>query len=335
MILATRATGHAALKRAYASIDDMVLILSNGNASAVMHPHADAMEAAIKQQIRRHPCGRQLCGRKSLMVGKSFTAGLVALVLCMCLAAPVAAGPFEDGLAAYGRADYASALRLIRPLAEQGNPSAQAMLGLMSAIGRGVTQDYAAALTWYRKAADQGLASAQSDLASIYDQGFGVKQDYAAALTWYRKAADQGFASAEYNLGLMYANGKGVPKDPRAAVTWLRKAADHGDISARFNLGVMYANGEGVPQDFTAAVGWYRQAAEYGYADAQYSLGSMYASGKGVPRDYVTADMWFYVAVAAGNQDALQDREVVERRMSPAQIAEAQKLAREWKPRSN
>jgi TPR repeat protein len=126
-----------------------------------------------------------------------------------------------------------------------------------------------------------------------------------------------------------------VPKDARAAVIWFRKAADHGDATAKFNLGLIYANGEGVPQDFTAAVSWYRDAAEHGFADAQYNLGTMYGSGKGVPQDYVTAHMWFDLAATGGNQEALQDREAVERRMTPAQIAEAQKLARDWKPRSN
>jgi TPR repeat protein len=89
-----------------------------------------------------------------------------------------------------------------------------------------------------------------------------------------------------------------------------------------------------VPQDFTAAVSWYRAAAEQGFSDAQFNLGLMYRGGKGVPQDYVTADMWFNLA-ATGNQDALQERELVERLMTPAQIAEAQKLAREWKPRPN
>ena len=95
------------------------------------------------------------------MVRKPSAAGLVALVLALLCAAPAVAGPFEDTVAAYGRGDYATALRLGRPLADQGNPSAQAMLGLMYVLGRGVPQDYAAALTWYHKAADKGLASAQ------------------------------------------------------------------------------------------------------------------------------------------------------------------------------
>ena len=88
-------------------------------------------------------------------------------------------------------------------------------------------------------------------------------------------------------------------------------------------------------QDFTAAVTWYRQAADKGNPDAQYNLGAVYASGKGVPRDDVTALMWLNLAASAGNQDALEEGYAVERRMSPAQVAEARKLAQAWKPRAN
>jgi TPR repeat protein len=61
----------------------------------------------------------------------------------------------------------------------------------------------------------------------------------------------------------------------------------------------------------------------------------MYESGSGVPRDYVMAHMWLSLAAGAGNQDALQERGAVERNMTAAQIAEARKLARDWKPRPN
>ena len=71
-----------------------------------------------------------------------------------------AAGPFEDGVAAYKRGDYATALRLLRPLAAQGNAAAQYLLGLMYGRGDGVPQDDAEAVKWYRLAAEQGLAAA-------------------------------------------------------------------------------------------------------------------------------------------------------------------------------
>ena len=69
------------------------------------------------------------------------------------LAAPAGAG-FDEGLAAYGRGDYETALREWRPLAEQGLAVAQFNLGLMYDEGQGVPQDYAEAVKWYRKAAE-------------------------------------------------------------------------------------------------------------------------------------------------------------------------------------
>ena len=91
-----------------------------------------------------------------------------------------------------------------------------------------------------------------------------------------------------------------------------------------------YDNGRGVPQDDAEALKWYRKAAEQGYALAQTNLGFMYDHGRGVPQDYVLAHMWFNLAVAAAGNSAMA-RDIAAK-MTPAQIAEAQKLAREWKP---
>ena len=76
---------------------------------------------------------------------------------------------------------------------------------------------------------------------------------------------------------------------------------------------------------------WYRKAADQGDSTAQYNLGFMYASGHGMPQDYVTAHMWFDLSAARGDDDAAKNRDVIAQRMTSAQIAEAQKLAREWK----
>ncbi len=107
---------------------------------------------------------------------------VAAIVLMLGLAAPVAAGPFEDARAAHGRGDYGTALGLLRPLANQGNATAQSNLGLMYDLGQGVPQDYAQAVKWYRLAAEQGNASAQSNLGFMYANGQGVPQDYAQAM---------------------------------------------------------------------------------------------------------------------------------------------------------
>lgn len=92
----------------------------------------------------------------------------------------------------------------------------------------------------------------------------------------------------------------------------------------------MYAQGHGVPRDNTEAVKWWRQAAEQGSALAQDNLGLHYAEGVGVPQDFVEAHMWLDLAAAQGHEFAIAGRDAVADRMTPAQIAEAQRMAREW-----
>ena len=158
---------------------------------------------------------------------------LAGVVLSLMLTGAAAAGPFEDGSAAYKRGDYATALRLWRPLAEQGIAKAQFNLGVMYRNGQGVTQDYAEALRWYRKAAGQGNTKAQHNLGTMYNKGHGVRKDYVAAMKWYRKAADQGHASARGNLGVMYSKGQGVPRDYVQAHMWFNLAVASGNKNVR------------------------------------------------------------------------------------------------------
>ncbi len=141
-------------------------------------------------------------------------------LLALTLFAAAAADTFEDGMAAARRGDYAAAIRLWRPLAEQGNANAQGSLGYMYEKGHGVLQNYARAFMWYRKAVDQGNAQAQLNLGSMYENGVGVPQDYARAVVLYRKAADQGLAGAMFFLSLMYSKGLGVPQDYAQAAMW-------------------------------------------------------------------------------------------------------------------
>jgi TPR repeat protein len=160
-----------------------------------------------------------------------------------------------------------------------------------------------------------------------------ARGDYVTAIQLWRSLADQGDARAQFNLGNMYRNGQGVRQDYAAAVSWYRKAPDQGYIPAQFNLGTMYLDGHGAPQDYAAAASWYRKAANQGNAFAQFNLGVMYLNGHGVAQDYVTAHMWFNLAAARGDKDAAKNRDIVTAKMTPAQIAVAQKLAREWKPK--
>ncbi len=95
----------------------------------------------------------------------------------------------------------------------------------------------------------------------------------------------------------------------------------------------MYSNGQGVPQDHTEAVRWYRLAAAQGHAYGQQNLGVMYDNGEGVPQDYKEAVRWYRLAATQGIELARKIRDLLAERMSPTQLAEAQRLAREWKPK--
>ena len=121
-------------------------------------------------------------------------------------------------------------------------------------------------------------------------------------------------------------------QDYAEAAKLYRLAADQNNAKAQFNLGLMYTLGHGIPKDYAKAMKLYRLAADQGLTDAQYNLGIMYKDGDGVPKDYVSAYMWFNLSSAKGDPAATKLRDAVAEKMTPAQIAEAQKLAREWKP---
>jgi TPR repeat protein len=263
------------------------------------------------------------------MVGAALAAALVGTVI----SGAALSGPLEDAAAAYNRGDDTTVMRIIRPLAHQGNATAQVRLGVMYYHGRGVPQNYPEAVKWFLKAADQGNAGAQYNLGVMYAKGQGLPQNYPEAVKWYRKAADQGNAGAQANLGVMYDNGRGVPQNYTEAVKWYRKAADQGNAEAQANLGVMYESGQSVPQNYLEAVKWFRKAADQGNAEAQANLGVMYYDGRGVAQNYVQAHMWWNLAASgsasnkANRAKAAKNREIVATKMTPAQIARAQAMA--------
>jgi uncharacterized protein len=222
---------------------------------------------------------------------------LTACGLALCLMSqPLTAGQFEDGLAAHDRADYATTLRLWKPLAEQGHVVAQYWLGVMYAEGEGVPQDDTEAVKWYRRAAGLGRhALAQLHLGRMHDMGRGVPRNHAIAMKWYRLAAAQGNAMAQTTLALIYDTGRGVPQNYWQAVKWYRLAAEQGVPVAQNNLGVIYQEGRG-----------------------------------GVPQDYVQALFWFSLAADASDRDAARNRDSLTVRMPSEQVVEARKLAGDW-----
>jgi TPR repeat protein len=190
--------------------------------------------------------------------------------------------------------------------------------------------DYATAFPVFLLLAEQGDAAFQDLVGSSYSEGKGVSRDDREAVRWFRLAAEQGYASAQHSLGVMYSNGQGVPQDDREASKWYRLAAEQGFAEAQFDLGARYVRGQGVPQDYREALRWYRNAAAQGHPRGMAALAGMYGQGAGLPKNFVRAHMWVNLAVAAGaGETFVVIRDLAAEHLTPAQIAEAQRLARE------
>jgi TPR repeat protein len=228
---------------------------------------------------------------------KPWQALVGALMASLVMVSAGIAGPLEDAGAAFEHGDYETAMRLFRPLAEAGNADAQWMLGLLYRNGGRSAPNFTEALKWFKLAADQGHIRALLHLGQIYQVGlFGVSENKAEAAKWYRLAALQGDAGAQNILGGIYY----LRQDYAEAFEWFRKAADQGDVTA------------------------------------QSRVGGMYYEGRGVLQNYVQAHMWLNLVaanthVAKERDQAIRDLAFVISKMTPAQIAEAQKLASEWK----
>src|SRR5439155_642019 len=178
--------------------------------------------------------------------------------------------------------------------------------------------------------AQQSAAQTQQRHLELY---FAASKGNKTALNQLRVRAEQGNVDAQFDLGFMYQNGDGVPKDSAQAAQWYRKAAEQGLSGAQNSLGVMYANGNGVPKDSAQAAQWYRKAAEQDLSAAQFNLGLLYDNGDGVPKELVTAYMWFSLVAGQGIEPAKTNRDSIEKLMTANEIAEAQRLSREWKPK--
>jgi TPR repeat protein len=167
-----------------------------------------------------------------------------------------------------------------------------------------------AALAQLRSRANQNDSKAQWWLGMIYEEGRCLPKDVAQALTWYTKAADNGYAKAATYLGALYGAGDVVPKNDSLSWIWWERSADLGDEKAQLWVGKLYA---------------LRGLKELG--DELVANQHNGASGN----DLVAAYKWFNLAAAQGNKEAAYQRDNTAGQMTPAQIADAQRLSAEWK----
>jgi uncharacterized protein len=234
---------------------------------------------------------------------------IMVVALALSSAAPAEAGALDDAVAAERRDDCATAVPIYRALAVKGIAEASKRLGYFSEIGYCTKRDWLEAAKWYGKAIAAGDEASAGSLGHL-----------------------------GRNWRIMYHD---IPMDP-IIYELVEKAAKSGIAVAQFSLGVMnYPIGDPSFDEnkgnLSEALIWYRRAADQGDVDSQVSLGLAYGDGIGVPQDYVEAHKWYNLAAsrvryADMRADFIKRRDDLAIKMTPTQIAEAQKLAREWKP---
>ena len=185
---------------------------------------------------------------------------------------------------------------------------------------------------------DEVAAPADDLMATLRSYTASIEAGLSSALQSAIPPAERGLGTVEALVGDAYYYGHGVARDYTEAARWYRRAAENSNVMAQSTLGDIYYYGRGVPQDFVEAGQWWQLAAEQGMAVAQLNLGVMYANGDGVPQDYVKSYLYTNLAAAhlPPGQDrdiAVKNRDIVGKLMSPAQIAEGQRLARVWRPK--
>jgi TPR repeat protein len=252
----------------------------------------------------------------------AFFGALISLLVQLAITGTAAAWTYEDAQTAYSKKDYATALRIYRELAQRGNAKAQEAVGGMYERGEGVPEDKVEALKWFE------MAQAERNGLLAFNRG-----DFATTLRIFRPLAERGQVLAEYTIGLMYANGQGVPQDYTEAMKWHLKAAAQGEAKAQFSVGVMYFKGLGTPRNLAEAFKWYRRAADQGDPAAQYNLGAMYDKGEAVKRNPVMAATLYTLAATARVTAAAAAKRRLAMSMTAAQLTEAEKQARAFKPK--
>lgn len=270
--------------------------------------------------------------------------------------------PSDAAYGAFQRGYYITALNLATPLALEGDPAAQTLIGEIYSRGLGVRRDLPTAIEWYEKAAEQKVPEALFQLAMILIDGgaeFGDKkraealmqaaadaghslaqfnvaqalidrdatpQGQARAVAYYEKAALAGLADAQYAMAEVFLHGVGGRAvDPAEARRWLALAAAQNHDTAQIELGTMLVEGEGGARDEKAGFSWLMRAASAGNAAAQNRVAKLYRAGIGVEPDRVTAAAWYLRARRAGLSDPVMEDQLDG--LTEEELGEARKRA--------
>ena len=229
--------------------------------------------------------------------------------------------------------------------------------------GEGVPKNLDEAIKWCRKAAEQGHVQAQYNLGRSFYNGQGVRKNFADAAKWYLKAAQQGHAGITVHAMYAYENGEGVPKNLTEAVKWIAKLPTKvllerrsisrcciimvkeflrilmrllsgipkllSKVMRKHRLTWGCYNGEGVPKEAEAEAAKWTQAAEQGSSDVQSISPCYITKAREFLKDEIEALAWFNLASAAGDQEAVKNREILEKYLGREARLLSQKRSKE------
>lgn len=239
-----------------------------------------------------------------------------------------------------GAPKWAEAMRWYQRAADQRNADGCLQLGRIYATGEGGIKDSRRARELLNCAVAGGLVrEAAFRLALLAIEAQPGAPDYKEAFRQFSLCAEEKDSSCLTNLGWMYLYGNGVAKDYRVARRYFDAAWEQHGAYAAMLIGTMFEEGYGVLQDFEEAVRWYRRSAALGDTAGQKHLALAYETGTGVDVDLVEAHKWVNIAATSESDEKargmlLRARDRLVAKMSKAQVVEAQRAARAWKPLS-
>ena len=233
--------------------------------------------------------------------------------------------------------DQVEAAKWFRKAADQGNAEAQYSLGYCYCKGEGVETNIVAGYKWCNLASAQGNEYAKKSL-SVLEQNMTPEQIAEGQRLALEFQPQKEWAPNNSNSTENPTASAVVQPDTKQAEADIKQfeinkaKAELGDAQAQYNLGNCYYAPTGVGFSGVEAAKWYRKAAEQGNAEAQFQLGTLYRLGIGVRKNMVEAVKWLNLASAQGCELDKKTLFLIEQKMTPEQIAEGQRLAREFKP---
>lgn len=247
---------------------------------------------------------------------------ITAILIAVFLTSTASSQSIDQASKAYFEEDYITAIKILKPLAEQGNEEARSLLTDAYIEGIAEFQDPTEALQW--------IAANKDDEA-----GYGVQKlaytlrpnQNAAALKMFEPLARAGDAGAQYIVGVIIFGGFGVLQDYAQAVEWLTKSADQNLLISQIGLGRMYRDGTGVKQDYSAAAKWYKAAAMQGDPEGQWQLADMFLRGLGVSQDIEESSRLYALAA---EQDSLRALDLGNMYRDGKLFAKDQEMADRW-----